>query len=534
VATPVTAAPADAGPLHRAGGLPASAPGSVQRVKDMRISAFAFAVACVAHAQEPIPCNTFHVDPVRGNDTWPGTWTQPLQTLTAAAAQAAASAGIDTIVLFPGLYETLETWPLTMPAGVSIQGTSALNTVLRSQSFAHSSVLRFQPSTPTAYDDVVVDGVTILAYNRCVEIVDADVGEYRVRANPTIANCFLSTYDDVTSGAVDMLVTPGGTPYPGHDVSLNGLVEHRPKIVNCTFVRSRIGVLNRVAQANSVGESQPGLLNCLFSNNTLTDLEGIDAGDVITCAFATANAGGLSAPIGAPPNRVFDTATFPPRYVETDFTLVLMPIDLRLRPGSPAIDVGSMPALAWPNGTTGNRFFGCSGDIFDADCEGYGNVRVARNGIDIGADESAELIIAGYQRGTTRLNFGNQNPFPNNQFAIWLNPYPPLPAGNYDGSFAINSVANSVGFFWLPWDPQTIHGLRGLRTTAATATSAGTLWMDLNGASSIVLSFTSPTTPLMLPIVLTSPDTQLNWQALPYQGSATSVLTNLQTLFVTP
>ncbi len=503
----------------------------------MKILAPTLLLAGFATAQDAIPCNTIHVDPVNGSDTNPGQWLSPLRTLTAAVALATNSAGHDTILLRPGFYEhTVESYPLTMPAGVSIQGTSALNTILRSRDPLHSSVLRFVPTTATAYDDVVVDAVTIIGVNRGIEIVDGVVDGFRVRANPTVANCFLSTSEEATGGAIDMRVTPGGTPFPGHDLSGNGLVEHRPKVVNCTIVNSRLGIFNRVAQTPSSGESQPGLLNCLLSNNVLADLEGIDAGDVITCAFATANTAGLSAPIGVQPVPVFDTTVFPPVYVETNLNIVLSPHDLRVQPGSPAIDSGSLPSLVWPNLTTGSRFFACTVDVFDADCEGYGNPRVARNGIDIGADESGELIIGGYQRGTTELNLNGNSPY-GGLMPIWVNPFPPLPPGSFSAGFATTALPTvpPIGF-WLLWEPPGIQGLRGLLTVAPTFfPGIGTQWMDLTSAATFTPpAFTSPATPLMLPIVLTAPVQQMEWQALPFQGSTTSLMTNLQTLFVTP
>ena len=483
-------------------------------------------------------CNTWYVDPTTGSNLNPGTLSQPFLTLTYAAGVAASSAGIDTIVLLPGEYNDVnEAWPLNLPAGVSLQGTSALNTILINRDSSNRSVLRFEPPELDAYDGTVVDGVTIVGRRRCVEITDAlvtlETEEFRVRSNPTFANCFLL---DSEVAAVDISVQPGNIYLP-HDADNNGLVENRPKFINCTIVTSIIGVLNRIEVTpgeESWGESEPGLLNVLLSDNSFSDLEGIDSLDVITCAFATADAAGVS-PIKAGrvlPTPVFNTTTNPPLYVDAaGLGIALTPIDIRVLPTSPAIDTGSQPALAWGNGTTGQQTFMCTIDIWDTDCECYGNPRVEREAIDIGADESGVQIVAGYQRGTTILNNGGNSPFPG-QIRIWLNPFPAFPANNYVGNFAINSWSIAA-LFWQLWAPTTIQNVRSFLSSPATPVAGlGTLWMLVTPQTvTFPLNFVNPVTPVNLSVPLGGPRVQFNMQALPTQGALTRNLSNLQTFF---
>lgn len=469
-------------------------------------------------------CNTWFVDPVNGNNADPGTLLQPWQTLTFAMAQAALSNGIDTIVLLPGLYSALETFPIQMAPDVSIQGTSALDTVIRAPSPA-SSALRFEPTQVNAYDQVVVDGVTIVGQLRCVEIDDGVVDGLTVRANPTLANCFLI---DSAITAVDILIEDVAPPLPAHDLNGDGFVENRPKLINLTIITSGTGVLNRASTASGVDPaslSEPGLLNVLLSNNG-TDLNGIDAGDVITSAFRSA-----INPIGMPPVPVFDTFLNAPQYIEINLNLAQQPFDLRVRPGSPAIDAGSLPPLVWPNGTTGQSLFACTVDIFDADCEGYGNPRVERLAIDIGADESGQLIIAGYDRGTRMLTGSFLSTSPG-QVEFYLNPFPAFPAGGYSGVLLANLFAPAP--FWQPWSPISIQGVRSMLSTPATPTPFGTQWADFSFGTSVIQNWTTPPTPFVLPIPPGFPGpmtVQFNWQCLPFQinNPVIGTLSNLQT-----
>jgi len=485
---------------------------------------------------EPIPCNTWYVDPVNGSNANNGTLFMPLATLREAMNRSGGSAGPDGIVLLPGEYNSAnENWPLTVLDDVSIQGTDALNTVLIGTS--GTSVLRFEAMAPGYYNNTVVDGVTIVGQNRCIEITDGVMPDegFRVASSPTIANCFLI---DSTIAAIDISVNVG-MPWPADDFDSNGLVENRPKIINCTIVTSIIGILNRINGMDGWGESEPGLLNVLLSNNVFSDLEGIDSLDVITCAFATADQAGVS-PIKAGrvlPVPVFNTQTNPPVYIDTGLGLALTPLDLRVRPISPAIDAGSLPALVWMNGTTGRRFFLCTMDIFDTDCEGYGNPRVARNAIDIGADESGELIIAGYERGTTDLNNSFNSTF-NGQQAIFCNPFQPF-VGPYSAIIAANWLQNIPGLgFWLPWEPPTIQHVRPILTIAPTPVPPlGDLLLALSGGPneiSFTLNFTAPNNPVLLNVPPAAQRLQFNYQALPFQGAVNRTFTNLQSNFWTP
>jgi len=473
----------------------------------------------------PGSCNTWYVDPVNGNNAGPGTLAQPWQTLTFAMATAGGFPGTDTLVLLPGIYGPLETFPIIMQPDVSIQGTSALDTVIL-QTGAASSALHFEPNQVNAYDSVVVDGVAILGARRCVEIQDGVVAGQNVRANPTIANCFLI---DAAIAAVDIEIDDLAPPFPAHDTNGDGFVENRPKLINLTIITSGTGILNQFQSPGGsvpVILSEPGLLNVLLSNNGV-DLNGIDAADVITCAFrSTIN------PIGAFPIPVFDTFLNPPQYIETNTGPAGTPFDLRLRPGSPAIDVGSQPPLVWMNGTTGQATFACTVDIFDTDCEGYGNLRVDRVAIDIGADESGQLIIAGYDRGTRNLtgSFASSSP---GQMEIFSNPFPAFPPGGHSGVLLSNVfVPVPPGGFWQTWAPVTIQDVRSILSVPATATPFGTQLMNTTTVTRVIQFWASPLVAIVIPIGPGVPGpmtVQFNWQCWPFQPPLNGTLSNLQT-----
>jgi len=138
---------------------------------------------------DPMPCvdwgfggRTYYVDPVNGLDTNDGLAPYqaaaghgPWRTLTYAFSVASplgvASAGVkgpwhDYLVVLPGTYEALETWPLTIPAtkdSVHVVGTAmpgidgAVIGTLGAYTNAHAT----EPSLVVNGDDVSIEGLTV-------------------------------------------------------------------------------------------------------------------------------------------------------------------------------------------------------------------------------------------------------------------------------------------------------------------------------------------------------------------------------------
>ncbi len=488
-------------------------------------------------------CTRHYVDPVRGMDTNSGLFGSPLRTLRMAMTRAGMTPGADTIILLPGEYSPQgsgDFWPLRVLERVSIQGTNVLNTVLRDTT--NSLVfLEFVPTSATSYDETVIDGVTFAGGAVHLDIKDGLANRKVVRSNPTVANCFLldAAYTSISMTNPQGLL--GFLPTTGHDLNMDLLVEHRPKIINCTFRLNGIGIFNGSKAFSPVqstrAASEPGIVNSLFAGNGF-DLEGIDSLQVITSAFDSVNVRGSSTPLrGIVPIPVFVPAGRP-LFFDMGIPATTA-LDQRLVPymmgaANPAIDTGSL-GLLWPNGTVGQTLFPCSINIRDTDGEGYGNPRIERMAIDIGADESGQLQIAGYIRGTTDFTGPNGT---NNVASFWGNPFPPFATAPFTGTtfFALLDTA-AVVTPWTTWFPVQVDGARAITTTAPTVLPPfGTQLVSAPAGSSIDFAFTTPTVPVPVPMPQAGATPWLfSAQLLPWQvGGSVGVLSNQQTFFVNP
>ena len=501
----------------------------------------------IAIAEE---CVTHVVSAEVGNDlSGTGDYGAPYRTIRHAMSLAAATPGKDVIVLLPGEYSPLpggsgDTWPLNFEPGVSLQGTSALNTVLRSTN-PGNDMLIFRPSSPTSFDESVVDGVTIVGGRVLIDIIDHAPNEFAYAANPTIANCFLL---DATNAAISIRNPEGlagRRPYVAHDKDLDGFVEHRPKIVNCTFRLNAIGIFNGAAGFNPSGpttqaKSEPGIVNALMSANVY-DMEGIDDLQVITSAFDRANVRmastkrrpGQPIPVFVPGTRDLHIDMSQPTATPVDVRLVPYPRTGSLIP-NPAIDSGSL-LLRWRNGTVGKRYFACSIDIRDTDCEGYGNPRSERHAIDIGADESGQLIFAGYIPGTTAYNSNPANSF--NVAEIWCNPFPSFTAPTFDDNIflEITGIIPSILAPYVQWAPSSIPGARGWVTSIPTQVpNFGTQWIGTLTGTKLTFPNMSPMAPVSLQIPPNSPDLMVGAQDVPVAGQQFGQLRNAQTFIIKP
>lgn len=168
-------------------------------------------------------------------------------------------------------------------------------------------------------------------------------------------------------------------------------------------------------------DAEPGITHTAFL--------GIDFGDTAvlrmsgavlpTNAFATLNVGGANIPgtlcsaiVGVPPVPAVDSSVQDPAFfgeMNTDRRGVFT-FDARLLPSSPMADAGQAPeptdddctaVLTAANGRVHVEQVNPTPQIrtplasFDLDGEGHGNARVAGESVDIGFDETAELLIGG-------------------------------------------------------------------------------------------------------------------------------------------
>lgn len=466
---------------------------------------------------DPVPvCDRRFVDPVSGSDSFTGSLQNPWRTVNFALANVAAPG---TIVLLPGVYSigtNGEIFPIDVfRSDVSIQGTSALNTVLDA---GGADGIRFIPiMAGQTFETTLVDGVTVTNADAAIRFTTepAPVG-------PTIANCVL----------VKNFVGVAMTAIFCHSIPPDGYIRFNPRLVNDTIADNQIGILDEGVWVPSDpdpdgivhGEAEPAIVNCLVYENALADLEGPDGSDLSRTVFCTAFTAGLAA---LKPGKPAPVSLLPFCGVNTDAIFVNRATwDYRLRPGTRLVGRGTQ-VLSVPNGTAGARLFQCGEDIFDVDLEGYGNPRIEGNEIDIGADEFGQLIVAGYVPMTTSFDPAFANAL------VFMTPRPQLaPPLVGDFFLASGGIRNA------PFLPSSTPGARPQGTIAATPTAIGTSFVNqalLLPGFPQTIAMPNAGTPLVLPQSTLLSIVRRNLQVLPGNaGGAQTTLSNLQSWLVRP
>ncbi|MGE3175423.1 MAG: DUF1565 domain-containing protein [Planctomycetota bacterium] len=375
------------------------------------------------------------VDANFGDDNNTGTASDPLRTITIAMTYAwPIPAGYTDMVIMlkPGIYKddgVDEVFPIEINGPISIQGTSALNTIIEGRKGQGIPAIRYRALSQNACNRAFLEGVNIFHGDVGIQIVNTAGAPYASR--PTISNCFITDQDQkgveivsAPNGATsDEVVSPAGLPGTNYIV-------HRPKFINCTFEFNRLGVVNHTIETSGSSEpvgltsvSQPGFLNTLWWRSTSWDLMGVDQDDMLTfnsgfnCIYAAASLDGL---VGIAPESLFDPDDLDayPMFVG-DAVSGAFAHDLRLHPlwvtqtfSESPVDRGHLPTGAseqFRNGTTAqfslSRHNLTYWRAFDNDCEGFHNPRVNGSTIDIGADEVGDLVTAGYTGYTTTLGW---------------------------------------------------------------------------------------------------------------------------------
>jgi Protein of unknown function (DUF1565) len=469
-------------------------------------------------------CPRFYVDPVLGNDNNAGTLAAPFGTIQHAI-DVAALVKPATVILLPGIYSPIsvanpQPFPLIMVDDVSIQGTSVMNTVLDGLNGSTDLMWFYSPfGEPTKkFADTIVDGITLQNGYVAVRMVD----EFQT-VKVTFANCNITCNEiGVEYAAIDL--GPDASP---DDTDNNGFIEFRPRFVHCTIAHNNIGIYDHLYGAPSVGEGKPAIINCIVWPNVCSDLEGIDASDINTVAFATSDACGLSV-ASSTPTSVLAMGL----YTESDIYVNTNARDYRQIPQSPTVDIGTT-SLSVPNGTSAKAVSPCGVSIRDADGEEYGNVRLEGGVYDIGSDELGELLIAGYIPNTTR--FGTDGLGTVYDVATtWVTPS--INLGSPLGGLFVSGIGPTTGY--LQWLPKAFPGARPDGTIRPTAyLNYGILWINQSTwVPPVNVPLAGPGVPFTTTLNLPAAATRLNFQVLP-RNPATgqfAPLSNLQSYLLGP
>ena len=461
----------------------------------------------------PLDCDRIYVDPVNGSNNGTGTFNNPLLRIQDAIWAATPPA---VVVALPGVYSSStngESFPLWMREGISLQGNSAMDTILDGEGFS-SEIIRFMPtSSSDTFNNVLIDGVMITGGGTGVYMGD----EFHP-IGPQFSNCFI-----VKNGVgVHIFALYDSGIYPSF----------YPRFINNTISYNDIGILD---EGNWVswdpdpdgrveGEAAPAIVNCLIYPNGVTDLEGVDGTDILNSIFCTVDQAGISrVKLGLPnPVPVQGSCQIDP----TTLFVNVASFDYRVMPQTLPVDAGS-DALRVANGNSGKRTFPCGLDIMDADAEGYGNPRVERNGIDIGGDEQAPLLIAGYIPKTTTLGTDPATGAAYTQASIFLTPNPGI--ANPVLGLTLLGMPFQTGS--LTWTPFNVPGTRAVGTSPVQVIpSFGNLYIDTSlYFRRITLGYPPVGTPLVLNLGSAPLATEINMQVIPYNlaGQGT-LLTNLQ------
>ncbi len=333
-------------------------------------------------------CNTIYVspDPTIGNNLNPGTIKEPFLNIQDAIWEASLNLPA-VVVLLPGTYSqstNYEYFPIEMQEDVSIQGTSAMNTILDGEGYG-DDLLWFYGMYGN-FHETYVDGIT-LRRGRNAVTMESEFDP----VGPTISNCF------ITENSI------GVRMYAIWDYDTQSYPHFFPRIVNNTIVENEIGVLDDTkvlpppfnGPYDGKGVAQSAIINNIILFNSDVDLSGPDASDVKSCVFVTQN-----------PNKIVGGIPLTWSWANT-LTLLNTFVnsldgDYRLLPRTLVEDIGTLDLFV-DNGNEVTQVSPCGMDILDFDGEGYGNERL-RLELDLGADERDDMIIAGYKPWTTSFD----------------------------------------------------------------------------------------------------------------------------------
>jgi len=187
-----------------------------------------------------------------------------------------------------GLRFNGETWPFGLPDRVSLQGTSALDTIFDARN-TDGPIVRLNGSVTVTgqaiatHRESMIDGLTIRGCRSNGEgpgappnLNSSGAGIFLARNGSigiTISNCFI--IDNAVGVAVDN--TTPGTGFDGINV---------PKIINCTFARNQIALWNGGLDVITAGQSNLGVAEMTLLNDVFDSwLPGVPP-PMLSCPFA--------------------------------------------------------------------------------------------------------------------------------------------------------------------------------------------------------------------------------------------------------
>jgi len=311
------------------------------------------ALALVVLAVSASAQKQYWVDAFNGSDTGNGSVTAPWKTITHALKNAAPPA---TINVMPGIYDisnNKETFPLQLPANVSLIGTSARDCIIDGEKTTTTNRL-LEPNSTT-----VIQNLTVMNSN--TGWWDSAIAAWTAYNDWKVLNCVITTsargihvWDNNTN-----VVIAGNFFHGNFNDNISVFTTTNIDILNNTIDGSLKGMI-LTANTAPAGPSSGRIYNNCITNATQF---GIDA-DAASAAKITVDYNNLYKNVTNYQNTITpgkNDISADPKYVDAAKG------NLHLSPVSPLLDVG---------GTT--AFF-----LTDWD----GTPRPQGKGVDIGADE---------------------------------------------------------------------------------------------------------------------------------------------------
>jgi hypothetical protein len=455
----------------------------------------------VDHTDPTHYCNTIYVSPdlAIGDNSNPGTMREPLRNIQ----DAIYLAGLDkpaVVVLLPGTYSAstnYESFPIYMDEDVSLQGTSAMNTILDGEGYGTDLVWFY--GMYGDFDETYLDSVTLRRGDYAINMES----EYNP-VGPTISNSVIT--DNNIGVRMVAVWEHDSETYP----------HFFPRIVNNTIVENTIGIFDQAKPGiggplDGKGVAEPAIINNIIKFNTTWDLAGVDSTDIKNCVFGDQNAwmvdGALPFTWSWAGNMTIGN-TFVNAYDG----------DYRLLPDTLVEDMGTL-SLQVGNGNIVTPESPCGMDIFDFDGEGYGNERLVA-AVDLGADERSDLLIAGYIPWTTK--FGTYNGQTYNTMHVNVAP-----------KTSVGDMLN-VRLWFAKGAPRwnklgAAPGARAKGSARMSLTSNfGKLWLQRNAQISTQAVYVPAKSWFNLPVPASSTPCHWNTQCLAKGNTAFTDLSNLQ------
>jgi hypothetical protein len=159
-----------------------------------------------------------------------------------------------------------ETWPVTIPSFVSIQGTSALDTIFDARrTDTHILKITDPNTTSVTHEESFIDSVTIRNAWSNSAVAGSGAGIYihpsgmGASSRINVTNCFIT--NNTVGIGIDNFLPPSN-------------VAQSPRIINNTIAWNTIGLWSGNTATGGVSDNNPTLLNNVFDGSGPTGLAG--------------------------------------------------------------------------------------------------------------------------------------------------------------------------------------------------------------------------------------------------------------------